>query len=163
MEPVKAEVCTRELDEEPSGGSARTQVPPPYHIAAARSKQAGSFTALHTGQRQGRAQEEEDRRRRGEEEERRRRGEVEEHYYENQDSMKQRRAGGPGAVQGGLERRGSFLSDGTFESISESEASTAPSSLQTIVRAPYSLAMGQYGHLAEEHSDLDSQVIMKPG
>ena len=36
-----------------------------------------------------------------------------------------------------LERKSSFLSDGTFESISESETSTAPSSLQTIVRAPY--------------------------
>ena len=37
----------------------------------------------------------------------------------------------------GLERKSSFLSDATFESISESETSTAPSSLQTIIRAPY--------------------------
>ena len=36
-----------------------------------------------------------------------------------------------------MERKSSFLSDGTFESISESETSTAPSSLQTIIRAPY--------------------------
>ena len=38
-----------------------------------------------------------------------------------------------------LERKSSFLSDGTLESISESETSTAPSSLQTIIRAPYVL------------------------
>ena len=35
-----------------------------------------------------------------------------------------------------LERKSSFMSDATMESISGSETSTAPSSLQTIVRAP---------------------------
>ena len=39
-----------------------------------------------------------------------------------------------------LERKSSFLSDGTLESICESETSTAPSSLQTIIRAPYVLS-----------------------
>ena len=39
-----------------------------------------------------------------------------------------------------LERKSSFLSDGTLESFCESETSTAPSSLQTIIRAPYVLS-----------------------
>ena len=71
-----------------------------------------------------------------------------EHYYENQDSMRQRKVAGPGSGLS-LERKASFLSDGTFDSISESETSTAPSSLQTIVRAPYSLGgLSQYGALS---------------
>ena len=74
--PVKAEVVTNELD----------QQPPPYHIAAQMSRHPNGFQTL--------------------------------------------------------ERKSSFTSDATMESISGSvsgsETSTAPSSLQTIVRAPAS-------------------------
>ena len=50
-----------------------------------------------------------------------------------------------------LERKASFLSDGTFESISESETSTAPSSLQTIIRAPYVISNNNhYNHNISE-------------
>ena len=55
-----------------------------------------------------------------------------------------------------LERKSSFLSDGTFESISESETSTAPSSLQTIVRAPYANSISQYAGLSEYDSPPES-------
>ena len=51
-----------------------------------------------------------------------------------------------------LERKSSFLSDGTLESISESETSTAPSSLQTIIRAPYVLS--QPGQPASSESEM---------
>ena len=50
-----------------------------------------------------------------------------------------------------LERKSSFLSDATFESISESETSTAPSSLQTIVRGP--AALGQYAGMISEYEE----------
>ena len=77
-----------------------------------------------------------------------------EHYYENQESMRQRKSTGSGSGLT-LERKASFLSDGTFDSISESETSTAPSSLQTIVRAPYSLGgLSQYGALSGKPSIL---------
>ena len=55
-----------------------------------------------------------------------------------------------------LERKSSFLSDGTFESISESETSTAPSSLQTIVRAPYANSISQYAGMSEYDSSPES-------
>ena len=47
------------------------------------------------------------------------------------------------AAGNSLERKSSFLSDGTLETLEsfcESETSTAPSSLQTIIRAPYVLS-----------------------
>ena len=57
----------------------------------------------------------------------------------------------------GLERKSSFLSDATFESISESETSTAPSSLQTIVRAPYVTSnSAQYSGISEYYSSSES-------
>ena len=169
--PVKAELVTTELDDEPTGIrhqvtnvltlqdlKQNAQVPPPYHIAAARSKQLGNFNPMR--QRPISEEDEEQRKRKEEEEEKRkRREEEEEHYYENQESMKQRR---PIAGQA-LERKASFLSDGTFDSISESEASTAPSSLQTIVRAPYSIGgLSQYGALSECDSDEESQGTPAP-
>ena len=55
-----------------------------------------------------------------------------------------------------LERQSSFLSDGTFESISESETSTALSSLQTIVRAPYANSLSEYAGLSEYDSPPES-------
>ena len=67
----------------------------------------------------------------------------------------------------GLERKSSFLSDGTFESISESETSTAPSSLQTIVRAPYANSLSHYAGMSEYNSSNESsspvQVIENDG
>lgn len=97
--PVKAELVTNELD---TAGSK--QRPPPYHIAAAMSKHASDFGAIHRPSEGG-----------------------EEHEYENQGIK-------------GLERKSSFMSSDSsnLDSISESETSTAPSSLQTIVRAPMS-------------------------
>ena len=44
-----------------------------------------------------------------------------------------------------LERKSSFMSDATMESISGSETSTAPSSLQTIVRAPVVTSTNHHG------------------
>ena len=83
-----------------------------------------------------------------------------EHYYENQDSMRQRKVPGPGSGLS-LERKASFLSDGTFDSISESETSTAPSSLQTIVRAPYSLGgLSQYGALSGKPSSINRTLFV---
>ena len=46
QQPVKAELVTTELDDEPP--RQQQQAPPPYHIAAARSKQASTFSALHS-------------------------------------------------------------------------------------------------------------------
>jgi hypothetical protein len=58
----------------------------------------------------------------------------------------------------GLERKASFLSDATFESISESETSTAPSSLQTIVRGPTAAALrGQYAGMISEYEEEDEE------
>ena len=57
QQPVKAELVTTELDDEPQNNprlqqqqqsNGLQQAPPPYHIAAARSKQASTFSALHT-------------------------------------------------------------------------------------------------------------------
>ena len=55
QQPVKAELVTTELDDEPQStprqqqqSNGLQQAPPPYHIAAARSKQASTFSALHT-------------------------------------------------------------------------------------------------------------------
>ena len=55
QQPVKAELVTTELDDEPlnnprlhQSNSVQQQAPPPYHIAAARSKQASTFSAMHT-------------------------------------------------------------------------------------------------------------------
>ena len=53
QQPVKAELVTTELDDEPQNNPRQQsnglqQAPPPYHIAAARSKQASTFSALHT-------------------------------------------------------------------------------------------------------------------
>ena len=49
--PVKAEVVTNELDEEDEVlrkvSQSQHQQPPPYHIAATRSKHAGNFYPLH--------------------------------------------------------------------------------------------------------------------
>eukprot|EP00090_Calanus_glacialis_P017436 TRINITY_DN2715_c0_g1_i4.p1 TRINITY_DN2715_c0_g1~~TRINITY_DN2715_c0_g1_i4.p1 ORF type:complete len:1218 (-),score=253.04 TRINITY_DN2715_c0_g1_i4:69-3722(-) len=132
LAPVKAEIVTNELDDEHKlnlKGSATNQ-PPPYHIAAAMSKHASDFSNLH---RPSHTQE------------------PEEHYYENQESMNKRPA-----QSASLERKSSFLSDGTFESISESETSTAPSSLQTIVRAPYANSISQYAGLSEYDSPPES-------
>ena len=108
LAPVKAELVTNELDEEEEAerlGSRKQQQhkPPPYHIAATKSKQAGNFYNIHqhqspaiqTSQQQSGA---------------------EEHFYENQETVK--RAGVNGHSRP-LERKSSFLSDGTFESISE--------------------------------------------
>ena len=73
--PVKAELVTNELDDV-NDGSAR---PPPYHIAAARSKHAGEFSQIMRVQHltpsaiKG--------------------GAVEEHFYENQ--VGRRRASDP--------------------------------------------------------------------
>ena len=78
--------------------------------------------------------------------------EDQEHYYENQESMRQRKVAGSGSGLS-LERKASFLSDGTFDSISESETSTAPSSLQTIVRAPYVNSISQYARLSDTEYD----------
>ena len=67
-------------------------------------------------------------------------------------------------VQGGggtLERKSSFLSDGTFESISESETSTAPSSLQTIIRAPYVLAKEEAKETADPAQLLSSATALR--
>lgn len=132
MTPVKAEIVTNELDDEHKAnfkGSATSQ-PPPYHIAAAMSKHANDFSNLH---RPSHSQE------------------PEEHYYENQESIHKRPP-----QNASLERKASFLSDGTFESISESETSTAPSSLQTIVRAPYANSISQYAGLSEYDSPPES-------
>lgn len=52
-----------------------------------------------------------------------------------------------------LERKSSFLSDGTLESISESETSTAPSSLQTIIRAPYVLSQTSQTSITQPNSE----------
>lgn len=55
-----------------------------------------------------------------------------------------------------LARQYSFQSDSTFESISESETSTAPSSLQTIVRAPYANPTQPYTGILEYNSSPES-------
>ena len=127
LTPVKAEIVTNELDDDESDteekmvskmtGSAHQQ-PPPYHIAATRSKHAGNFFSIQHNLPGPSPQT----------------SNEEEHFYENQDTMKRQVNGQT------LERKSSFLSDGTLESISESETSTAPSSLQTIIRAPYVLS-----------------------
>ena len=132
LTPVKAEIVTNELDDGDSDddekivakklGSANHQ-PPPYHIAATRSKHAGNFFNIHHSNLQGAQQQNNN---------------EEEHFYENQDTMKRQQAAG-----NSLERKSSFLSDGTLETLEsfcESETSTAPSSLQTIIRAPYVLS-----------------------
>ena len=107
LAPVKAEVVTNELDEEeerPGSRKQQTQQPPPYHIAATKSKQAGNFYNLHHQQQSPVTPA--------------RQQHQEEHFYENQESVK--RAGLNGQSHGRpLERKASFLSDGTFESISE--------------------------------------------
>ena len=112
--PVPAQLVTCELDrpEESRVG------PPPYHIAASRSRHAAAFPPARLSQPAAEP----------------------EHFYENSEQALRR--GGAG-----LERRSSLLSNtsSNFESISESEASTAPSSLQTIVRAPYALQAGEEG------------------
>merc|ERR1719483_219259 len=131
LSPVKAELVTNELDNDNirnTIGSA-TSHPPPYHIAAAMSKHAQDFSNLHRPSH----------------------NQEEEHYYENQDSLHKK----PGQ-SASLERQSSFLSDGTFESISESETSTAPSSLQTIVRAPYANSINLYAGLSEYDSPTES-------
>ena len=73
-----------------------------------------------------------------------------------QESMNKRRS-----QNTSLERKSSFLSDGTFESISESETSTAPSSLQTIVRAPYANSISQYNGFSEYESSPESPTPVK--
>ena len=106
LAPVKAELVTNELDEEETerlGGPRKQQqqqMPPPYHIAATKSKQASNFVNIHHRDNTSHQQSQE------------------EHFYENQETVKR-----AGAVNGHharpLERKSSFLSDGTFESISE--------------------------------------------
>ena len=59
-------------------------------------------------------------------------------------------------VSASLARQYSFQSDSTFESISESETSTAPSSLQTIVRAPYANPAQPYTGILEYNSSPES-------
>ena len=106
LAPVKAELVTNELEEEE--GSERLGArkllqhkPPPYHIAATKSKQAGNFYNIRNQPQQSRSPEP---------------CQEEEHFYENQEAVK--RAGVNGHSKP-LERKSSFLSDGTFESISE--------------------------------------------
>ena len=111
LAPVKAEVVTNELDEEESerlGGPRKQpqqQMPPPYHIAATKSKQAGNFVNIHHRDNTSQQQQSQ-----------------EEHFYENQETVK--RAGAVNGHPRPLERKSSFLSDGTFESISEANESS---------------------------------------
>ena len=107
LAPVKAELVTNELDEEEEAerlGSRKQQQhkPPPYHIAATKSKQAGNFYNIHQHQSPAIQSQQQ--------------SGAEEHFYENQETVK--RAGVNGHSRP-LERKSSFLSDGTFESISE--------------------------------------------
>ena len=79
LTPVKAEIVTNELDEGDSededdrihsqkAGPANHQ-PPPYHIAATRSKHAGNFLNIHSSNLQAAQQQNNN---------------EEEHFYENQ-------------------------------------------------------------------------------
>ena len=110
LAPVKAELVTNELDEEEEGerlGSRKQQQhkPPPYHIAATKSKQAGNFYNIHHNQHQSPALQTSQQQ-----------SGAEEHFYENQETVKKAGVNGHSRP---LERKSSFLSDGTFESISE--------------------------------------------
>ena len=110
LPPVKAELVTNELEEEEGSerlGSRKLlqHKPPPYHIAATKSKQAGNFYNIREQQQQSLSSQTSQEP-----------GQEEEHFYENQEAVK--RAGVNGQSKP-LERKSSFLSDGTLESISE--------------------------------------------
>ena len=121
---MKAELVTNELDEPVN--------PPPYHIAAASSKHAANFSVLRSNSTLSQHSTVSQHSTLS----------ASQHFYENQDGLiggrKQQK------LSASLERKSSFQSDGTFESISESETSTAPSSLQTIIRAPYTNSVNHF-------------------